>query len=512
MDMDLHFAARSTILDPRLPRLGQNRDFAQKRSNQRHFDSCSSLPVFVLCAAKVAKSRRHKVSMKSIRDAREAIRQCLRENRTMPVLQALPEDSLQQILDTMTRMELKPGDHIFRKGEPVDAVYVVESGELSVVKPLRQGDEEEAFEATALGPGSYIGELGLFYDRTCMENVSVRGEESATLWQLKRSDFFQIIDRLEEEIVEGGECEMPEMLDKEPASLFVVSDGSGYSAGGAVNLALKQFENQYTKNCDTVNVTSFPYIRYKGEIQQVAKRARQENALIVYTLMRKEPRQAMLDELKEPAKEGENPLRAVDLWEPLLVSMEDLLGIPRNTEVRATMRSRLSEECINMVEAIEFTRKLDDGRQPELWNEADLILIGLSRSGKTPLAFFLAQRGFKVANYPVIPDEDPPEQLFNPSLQSKCVALTIQAQRLHAVRSARMNDYGSSKSTYSSLDNCRKEVNWLKTFYMRKGPRWPVIDTTNGGVEETAAKVLKILQRLKGVEKATGQFANPSIE
>lgn len=60
----------------------------------------------------------------------------------MPVLQALPEDSLQQILDTMTRMELKPGDHIFRKGEPVDAVYVVESGELSVVKPLRQGDED----------------------------------------------------------------------------------------------------------------------------------------------------------------------------------------------------------------------------------------------------------------------------------------------------------------------------------------------------------------------------------
>jgi len=429
----------------------------------------------------------------------------------MPVLQALPEDSLQQILDKMTRMELKPGEHIFRKGEPVDAVYVVESGELSVVKPLRQGEEEEAFEATALGPGSYIGELGLFYDRTCMEDVCVRGEETAALWRLRRTDFFDIIDRLEEEI-EGGECQLPEILDREPASVFVVSDGSGYSAGGAVNLALKQFENQETKNCDTVSITSFPYIRYKGEIQEVAKRARQDNALIVYTLMRKEPRQAMLEELNTPVREGENPLRAVDLWEPLLASMEDLLGIPRNTEVRATMRSRLSEECINMVEAIEFTRKLDDGRQPELWNEADLILIGLSRSGKTPLAFFLAQRGFKVANYPVIPDEDPPEQLFDPSLQSKCVALTIQAQRLHAVRSARMSDYGSSKSTYSSLDNCRKEVNWLKTFYMRKGPRWPVIDTTNGGVEETAAKVLKILQRLKGVEKATGQFANPSIE
>lgn len=287
----------------------------------------------------------------------------------------------------MTRMELKPGEHIFRKGEPVNAVYVVESGELSVVKPLRQ--EEEAFEATALGPGSYIGELGLFYDRTCMENVYVRGEEPATLWQLRRKDFFEIIDRLEEEIVEGGECKMPELMDREPAALFVVSDGSGYSAGGAVNLALKQFENQSTKNCETVQVSSYPYIRYKGEIHEVAKRARQENALIVYTLMRKEPRQAMLEELKRPLEAGENPplyeqsklasrrrctayrlsyrwllsvrhkavlhfrprLRAVDLWEPLLLSMEDLLGIPRNTEVQAKMRSRLSEECINMVEA-----------------------------------------------------------------------------------------------------------------------------------------------------------------
>ena len=170
--------------------------------------------------------------------------------------------------------------------------------------------KEEAFEATALGPGSYIGELGLFYDRTCMENVYVRGEETATLWQLRRTDFFEIIDRLEEEIVDG-ECQMPEILDREPASVFVVSDGSGYSAGGAVNLALKQFENQATKNCDTVSITSFPYIRYKGEIQEVAKRARQENALIVYTLMRKEPRQAMLEELKMPTQDGENPLLGI---------------------------------------------------------------------------------------------------------------------------------------------------------------------------------------------------------
>ena len=80
--------------------------------------------------------------LRNSRDARDAIRQCLRENRTMPVLQALPEDSLQQILDTMRRLELEPGEHIFQKGQPVDAVYVVESGELSVVKPLKHDEEE----------------------------------------------------------------------------------------------------------------------------------------------------------------------------------------------------------------------------------------------------------------------------------------------------------------------------------------------------------------------------------
>eukprot|EP00439_Symbiodinium_sp_Y106_P015166 s5373_g2.t1 len=200
-------------------------------------------------------------------------------------------------------------------------------------------------------------------------------------------------------------------------------------------------------------------------------------------------------------------------------------------------------------QAIEFTRKLDDGMHPELWSEADQSLAthsDFSHAALVPdlsccadrgyyshrpfscrqnttsdgapvdqfrislvqalsnLRFFLAQRGFKVANYPVIPGEDPPKHLFDPAIQHKCVALTIQAQRLHAVRSARMKDYGREESKYASMENCKKEVNWLKTFYMRQGPHWTVLDTTNGGVEETAAKVLKVLQQLKGVKHATG--------
>ena len=253
------------------------------------------------------KHRLPKVVMASTsgREAREAIRQCLRENRTMPVLQALPEDSLQQILDTMTRMELEPGTHIFRRGEPVDAVYVVESGELSVFKRLQEEDEEE-IEATTLGTGSYIGELGLFYDRTCMESVCVRGNQPATVWQLCREDFFSIIDQLANTDDDPG-CEVdPDQMDEEPAAIFAVSDGSGYSAGGAVTLALKQFEYRYRSNCQSVGTTTFPYIRYKPEILEITRRAREENALVVYTLMREEPREAIIEELQRPTKPGEN--------------------------------------------------------------------------------------------------------------------------------------------------------------------------------------------------------------
>ena len=194
-----------------------------------------------------------------------------------------------------------------------------------------------------------------------MESVRVRGDTPATLWQLRREDFYNIIDRLAADAEDSkDECEIVD-LEAEPPSIFVVSDGSGYSAGGAVSLALKQFEYRYTGTCQGVDVTNFPYIRYKGEIAEVARRARHEDALIVYTLMREEPRNAMIEEVQR-AKESDKPLlglqiisqfvefhaqfkvslkasrdgsirlRAVDLYEPLLMSMEDLLGIPRKSE------------------------------------------------------------------------------------------------------------------------------------------------------------------------------------
>eukprot|EP00415_Alexandrium_ostenfeldii_P004282 UN4282 len=125
------------------------------------------------------------------------------------------------------------------------------------------------------------------------------------------------------------------------------------------------------------------------------------------------------------------------------------------------------------------------------------MLIGPSRAGKTPLAFYLAQRGFKVANYPLVPDEDPPPEFFNID-QKKCIGLMIQPERLREIRIERMAQFNRTNTQYASMAEIKKEVRWIKTFYMRRGPSWPTIDTTNSGVVETAARIIEIFDRRKG--------------
>eukprot|EP00913_Durusdinium_trenchii_P025615 g24042.t1 len=157
---------------------------------------------------------------------------------------------------------------------------------------------------------------------------------------------------------------------------------------------------------------------------------------------------------------------------------------------------------MTIVKAIEYTRKVDDGVLPHLWDECDIMLIGPSRAGKTPLSFYLAQRGYKVANYPLVPEEEPPKDRSSFELfeldQQKCFALQIKPERLQEIRTQRMKQFNRSNTKYANLTNIKKEVSWIKNFYLRKGPKWPIIDTSNAGVVETAARIMEILDRRKG--------------
>jgi len=223
---------------------------------------------------------------------------------------------------------------------------------------------------------------------------------------------------------------------------------------------------------------------------EIARLAADRDALLVYTVMNEGVRQALESACREHSTE------AVDLWGQLLEALERKFGVKRSGVFGR--RQHVTEEYMTIIKAIEYTRKVDDGVLPHLWDECDVMLIGPSRAGKTPLAFYLAQRGFKVANYPLVMGEEPPKELFTID-QKKCFGLSIKAEKLQAIRIERMKQFKSrGAQTYDSISEIKKEINWMKTFYLQKGKDWPIIDTTDAGVGETASRILQILDRRKG--------------
>ncbi|KAK3259011.1 hypothetical protein CYMTET_31969, partial [Cymbomonas tetramitiformis] len=141
----------------------------------------------------------------------------------------------------------------------------------------------------------------------------------------------------------------------------------------------------------------------------------------------------------------------------------------------------------------------DDGAMPQHWGDADILLLGVSRTGKTPLSIYLGQRGFKVANLPLVPINDKlhiPKQLYEID-QMRIVGLLIDPDILRAMRSTRMEAMGvgaerSNTGAYSSRLQCRREVQLAKDLYQTNAT-WPVLDVTHRAVEESAARILQIM-------------------
>lgn len=147
------------------------------------------------------------------------------------------------------------------------------------------------------------------------------------------------------------------------------------------------------------------------------------------------------------------------------------MGLPRGAPGRKTV---LSKQYFKRIEAVEFTIKQDDGALPKNLHKADLILVGVSRTSKTPLSTYMAQKGYKVANVPLVLGIDPPKELFEID-QSKIYALTINPNFLQAIRLARYKSLGvSSRSFYSDLDHVKKELEYSSRLFVQN-PKWPVI-------------------------------------
>jgi [pyruvate, water dikinase]-phosphate phosphotransferase / [pyruvate, water dikinase] kinase len=251
--------------------------------------------------------------------------------------------------------------------------------------------------------------------------------------------------------------------------IFIISDATGQSGLHILRAALVQFKHARTK------IVLFHDIDTKSELKKILDQAKKAKALIAFTFVRKE----MRDYASEYCLK--NAVYQLDILGPLINTLSTYLRLdPLETP---SLLRKVDERYFKRIDAIEYTLGHDDGRGAERLVEADIVILGLSRTSKTPTSFFLAQEGYKVANIPIVPGIPLPEELLTID-QHKIVLLNIDPEVLQKIRKVRQKQSGL-KASYSDLKNVFAEVEHVWEL-SRKHRSWKVVDTTNKSIEETA--------------------------
>jgi regulator of PEP synthase PpsR (kinase-PPPase family) len=265
----------------------------------------------------------------------------------------------------------------------------------------------------------------------------------------------------------------------EPRSIDVLSDSTGETAEKVVRAALLQFPDSGAQ------VRLHTRVRTKEAARPVLERAAQERSLVVFTVVSPELREYL------HATSHELHVEALDLIGSLIGKLGTYLERqPINTP---SSMLPLSDEYFRRIEAVEFTVKSDDGKEPRNFKKADIVLVGVSRTSKTPLSTILAQRGLKIANLPLVLGVETPPELEEAN-QERIVGLTIELDTLVEIRKARLKQLGMPvDASYGLRDQVREELDYAQRIY-RAHPQWPVIDVTGRAIEETAVIILDALR------------------
>ncbi|HEY1958733.1 MAG TPA: pyruvate, water dikinase regulatory protein [Polyangiaceae bacterium] len=259
----------------------------------------------------------------------------------------------------------------------------------------------------------------------------------------------------------------------------IVSDSTGETAEKVVRAAMLQFPHSGAQ------IRMHTRVRTKEAARPVLERAAKDGALVVFTVVSPELREFI------HSQSYELKIEALDLIGSLIGRLTTFLDRePINTP---SSMLPLSDEYFRRIEAVEFTVKSDDGKEPRNFRKADLVLVGVSRTSKTPLSTLLAQRGLKVANLPIVLGIEPPAELED-APQERVVGLTIEINQLVEIRKARLKQLGMPiDASYGLADQVRAELDYARSIF-DKHPTWPVIDVTGRAIEETAVIILESLK------------------
>lgn len=263
--------------------------------------------------------------------------------------------------------------------------------------------------------------------------------------------------------------------------LFVASDATGETAEKVVDAALSQFGKA------NLVMTRHADIRTEAQVIALIEEAAGREALVVYTIISPQLR-ALLQRRAAKVK-----VPAVDLMGNLLTHLAAHLH--RSPLSEPGLLHKVDADYFHRIDAVEFAVKHDDGQSPQTLHEADIVLVGVSRTTKTPLSIYLAREGWMVANVPLVYGIDPPAELFAIN-QKRIFGLTIDVQRLAHIRKARLRHLptrGGPALEYADMDYILKESLYSKDLFSQH-PEWRLLDVTGRAVEEVANEVLSALK------------------
>jgi len=259
--------------------------------------------------------------------------------------------------------------------------------------------------------------------------------------------------------------------------VHLVSDSTGETLNAMARAVCARFD-------DVLPIEHiYSLVRSERQLERVLREIESAPGVVLHTIVDKDLRAT----LEQGCREME--MTCVAALDPLIASLARYLGASISTRVGAHLR--LDHDYFNRMDALSYAIGHDDGHSTQDLEAADVVLVGVSRTSKTPTSIYLAHRGIRAANVPLVPGAEPPGQLFELK-RAKVVALTISPDRLIQIRRNRLSNLNEDReSAYTDIEAVRSEIVRARRMFEKHG--WPVIDVTRRSVEETAAAVINVL-------------------
>jgi regulator of PEP synthase PpsR (kinase-PPPase family) len=266
----------------------------------------------------------------------------------------------------------------------------------------------------------------------------------------------------------------PVFLNPDELVLYICSDSVGETAEAVAQATLRQFGGK------KVRIKRYGHVRQEDEIKRLLEDAKMHGSFVAYTLVQPKLRETMKHEARRLG------VRAVDIMGPMLQAFTDTFhDAPKR---QPGLLHEMDDFYFRRVEAVEFAVRYDDGRDPSGLPQAQVVLIGVSRTSKTPLSMFLAHKGYKVANWPLLPEVRLPEELLSLD-PSGVFGLTTNVDTIHKIRTERLRAVGlPAGAPYASLERIKTELAYAESIMNRIGCR--IINVSDKAIEETAGIIM----------------------